>query len=107
MLLVLPSHMQVRQLVIRGTFHAGGFFAPGHLARAHSCMPHITRLMFVKCRDLKPERLREVVDSKLSPYIELVEGSNFGPNEQQQQQQEAGGVDAELYECSSSSSSRW
>jgi hypothetical protein len=51
--------------------------------------------MFVKCLDLKPERLQEVVDRRLSPYIELVEGSNFGPREddQQQQQQGVGGDD--------------
>lgn len=52
--------LQVRQLVLRGTFHAGGFFAPGHLDLAHQAMPHITRLMFVKCGDLTPERLQEV-----------------------------------------------
>lgn len=52
--------LQVRQLVLRGTFHAGGFFAPGHLDLAHQAMPHITRLVFMKCGDLKPECLQEV-----------------------------------------------
>ena len=73
----LLSYLQVRQLVIRGTFHAGGFFAPGHLASAHAAMPHITRLVFVQCRDFKPQLLQQVVDSRLSPCIELVHGTNF------------------------------
>jgi hypothetical protein len=52
--------------------------------------------MFVKCRDLQPERLQEVVDSRLSPLIELVQGSNFGPGEDDQQQQGFDGGDVAM-----------
>jgi hypothetical protein len=34
-------------------------------------MPHLTRLVFMKCADLKPERLQEVVDNRLSSFIEV------------------------------------
>jgi hypothetical protein len=42
------------------------------LSRAHAAMPHITRLVFMKCSDLKPERLQEAVDNRLSPFIEVL-----------------------------------
>lgn len=50
----------MRQLIIKGTYHAGGFFAPGHLQLASACMPHITRLVLRQCQDLRPEHLQKV-----------------------------------------------
>jgi hypothetical protein len=63
--------------VIRGTFHAGGFFAPGHLLKAAAAMPHLSRLEFRNCKDLKPARLQEVVDARVCAVVDVIDGSNL------------------------------
>lgn len=63
------NQRNVRHITVRGTFHAGGFFARGHLAMARRFMPHIEGMLFDNCSDLHTDRLQEVVDSHLSPLV--------------------------------------
>jgi hypothetical protein len=63
------NQRSVTHVTIRGTFHAGGFFAPGHLARARAAMPRLRCVLFANCGDLHSDRLQQVVDARLAPLV--------------------------------------
>ncbi|WIA21923.1 hypothetical protein OEZ85_004290 [Tetradesmus obliquus] len=55
------NQRSVTHITIRGTFHAGGFFAPGHLDRARAAMPRLRCVLFANCGDLHSDRLQQWV----------------------------------------------
>jgi hypothetical protein len=65
------NQRSVTHISIRGTFHAGGFFAPGHVARARAAMPRLRCLLFANCGDLHSDRLQQVIDERLAPLVVL------------------------------------
>uniref|UniRef100_A0A383VC31 Uncharacterized protein n=1 Tax=Tetradesmus obliquus TaxID=3088 RepID=A0A383VC31_TETOB len=65
------NQRSVTHITVRGTFHAGGFFAPGHLDRARVAMPRLRCVLFANCGDLHSDRLQQVIDARLAPLIVL------------------------------------
>jgi hypothetical protein len=65
------NQRSVTHITIRGTFHAGGFFAPGHPARARAAMPLLRCMLFANCGDLHSDRLQQVIDDRLAPLVVL------------------------------------